>query len=151
MSRVQHPSLCLTAPNPFDPLSIFHVADAKVYNQCVNRILEHQADPESRRRPIYSIGDPKKPLPRFPKKGEVDLVSLTPPCTGFSGLNRCGFLTICTAPTTKQSFSFRKAADVRNTLIAPGLSLVELLRPKYVLSKLLSYVNRGHLLKGLHS
>ncbi|KAF8317753.1 S-adenosyl-L-methionine-dependent methyltransferase [Cantharellus anzutake] len=47
---------------------------------------------------------------------EVDIMSITPPSAGFSGLNR-----------------FRSSGDRRNMLIASGLSLVECFKPTYVI------------------
>lgn len=62
--------------------------DATVYCDDVNNILRNilRKGYSSQQLPFDSIDG--KPLARFPEKGDVDIVSLTPPCTGFSGLNR---------------------------------------------------------------
>ncbi len=58
-------------------------------------------------------------MPRFPSRGEVDLIAAGPPCQGFSRKNK----TAC-----------REAAneDPRNLLVCTVLGWVEHLRPKYL-------------------
>jgi hypothetical protein len=63
-------------------------AESSVFCDDVNNLLNNvvharRSQNANRLRSIFG-----KTLPDFPKEGDVDIVSLTPPCTGFSGLNR---------------------------------------------------------------
>lgn len=93
-----------------------NMPDIKVYNQDANMLLDHT----SRRDQGLEVETLRdlcgKRLPPMPKKGEVDFIYGGPPCQGFSGINR-----------------FRKANDIKNSLLSTYLSYVDYYRPRYVL------------------
>lgn len=80
-----------------------------------------------------------QPLPQFPAPEDIDIISLSPPCTGFSGLNRQVLHVVELFETTfiftRILLSFKSAMDLRNTYIVSGLAFVEHLRPKYIISE----------------
>ncbi|EKM55273.1 uncharacterized protein PHACADRAFT_184086 [Phanerochaete carnosa HHB-10118-sp] len=92
-----------------------------VYTQCSNVLLRHaietQQAPRSRPRQVASLNHKDKDaLPPMPKPGEVDFICGGPPCQSFSGANR-----------------WKKADDIRSTLICNTISYVDFYRPKYFL------------------
>ncbi|KAI0222385.1 hypothetical protein L0F63_007074 [Massospora cicadina] len=87
---------------------------ATVYNQCANLLLK-RAILRREKQPLTAAKDfMGQPLPDMPQPGDVDLIYCGPPCQGFSGINR-----------------FKKANDIKNSLIATTLSYVDFYRPKY--------------------
>ncbi|KAI5117478.1 hypothetical protein M0805_007182 [Coniferiporia weirii] len=94
--------------------------DVKVYNQDCNALLKHAAELRDGKnpKPLKSLGNApgRQQLPPLPSPGEVDLIIGGPPCQAFSGMNH-----------------YKKADDVRLTLIPTMVSYVEFYRPKYVL------------------
>ncbi|KAI0636601.1 S-adenosyl-L-methionine-dependent methyltransferase [Trametes polyzona] len=92
---------------------------ATVYNQCTNKLLEHAVEtaaglaPE----PLWSL-DHAAPqvLPPLPQPGEVDFIFGGPPCQSFSLMNH-----------------YKRADDVRSTLVCNMISYVEFYRPMFFL------------------
>lgn len=61
-----------------------------MYNQCVNLVLERAVEEATTgmSAPLASLSEDGGDLPRFPSRGEVDLIEAGFPCQSFSGLNR---------------------------------------------------------------
>lgn len=83
--RTLHPG-----PPDFEPNNIVSDTpwiESRVICDDVNNVLNcaftRHSQETNRFRTIFG-----KTVPDFPNRGDVDIVSLTPPCTGFSGLNR---------------------------------------------------------------
>ncbi|EGO21115.1 hypothetical protein SERLADRAFT_417509 [Serpula lacrymans var. lacrymans S7.9] len=88
-----------------------------VYNQCTNVLLQHAIDTHEGKNPKPLKGiHSGKVLPGMPKPGDVDFIYGGPPCQSFSGINH-----------------WKKANDIRSTLICNMLSYVEFYRPSYFL------------------
>ncbi|OAD76274.1 hypothetical protein PHYBLDRAFT_132318 [Phycomyces blakesleeanus NRRL 1555(-)] len=87
------------------------------YNQCANVLLERAISLHSRKETPGDLKDHLgRPLRAMPAPGDVDFIYCGPPCQGFSGINR-----------------FKKADDVKNTLVCTALSYVDFYKPKYFL------------------
>ncbi|CAG0915322.1 unnamed protein product [Notodromas monacha] len=104
--------------------------DAFVYEGDINLILDvmmrSDVDPSV---PRVWKGQP------LPQKGEVDIITGGPPCQGYSGMNR---------------FNYRENAKFRNSLVVSFLSMVEYLRPRFVvMENVKTFVthNKGAILK----
>ncbi|KAJ3081819.1 hypothetical protein HK102_002107 [Quaeritorhiza haematococci] len=90
---------------------------ATVYNQCANMLLERAIRKHEHGEQLEPATDfMGRPLVDLPPKGSVDFIYCGPPCQGFSGINR-----------------FKKADDIKNTLVATSLSYADFYRPKYFL------------------
>ncbi|KAJ9073953.1 hypothetical protein DSO57_1011171 [Entomophthora muscae] len=89
---------------------------ATVYNQCANMLLKRAIKTHQNESIPTAKDFMGQPLPDMPQPGDVDLIYCGPPCQGFSGINR-----------------FKKANDIKNSLIATTLSYVDFYRPKYFL------------------
>ncbi|KAG9296763.1 hypothetical protein G9A89_001396 [Geosiphon pyriformis] len=89
-----------------------------VYNQCANLLLERAIAEHGRKEKLPSIEDlsGKPIMTSMPAPGDVDFIYCGPPCQGFSGVNR-----------------FKKADDIKNSLVATALSYVDFYRPDYFL------------------
>lgn len=91
--------------------------DTTVYNQCANLVLKRAISEYSEgQSPAPDKDFLGRPLPMLPPPGSVDLIYCGPPCQGFSGMNR-----------------YKKANDIKNSLIATSLSYVDFYRPDYFL------------------
>ncbi|KAI9032735.1 S-adenosyl-L-methionine-dependent methyltransferase [Phycomyces nitens] len=87
------------------------------YNQCANVLLERAIALHGRKETPEELKDHLgRPLQPMPAPGEVDFIYCGPPCQGFSGINR-----------------FKKADDIKNTLVCTALSYVDFYKPKYFL------------------
>ncbi|OLL21656.1 DNA (cytosine-5)-methyltransferase 1 [Neolecta irregularis DAH-3] len=83
-----------------------------VYNQCANLLLDRAIKEGNGEIPDELLDFQKQKVVPMPARGEVDFIYCGPPC----GINR-----------------FKKANDVKNSLIATSLSYVDFYRPKYFL------------------
>ncbi|KAF7722914.1 hypothetical protein EC973_002594 [Apophysomyces ossiformis] len=87
------------------------------YNQCANILLERAIAQHSRNEQLEEMNDHMgRPLKPMPKPGDVDFIYCGPPCQGYSGINR-----------------YKKADDIKNTLVCTALSYVDFYKPKYFL------------------
>ncbi|KAG0174755.1 hypothetical protein DFQ30_002948 [Apophysomyces sp. BC1015] len=87
------------------------------YNQCANILLERAISQHNRNEIPEELNDHLgRPLKAMPKPGDVDFIYCGPPCQGYSGINR-----------------FKKADDIKNTLVCTALSYVDFYKPKYFL------------------
>ncbi|KAK9679209.1 hypothetical protein K7432_016366, partial [Basidiobolus ranarum] len=90
---------------------------AKVYNQCANLLLDRAIAIHHRGETFPPVKDHmNRIMPEMPAPDTIDFVYCGPPCQGFSGINR-----------------FKKADDVKNSLIATSLSYVDFYKPEYFL------------------
>ncbi|CAG8512544.1 12197_t:CDS:10 [Ambispora leptoticha] len=89
---------------------------ATTYNQCANLLLE-RAIAQHNQEELGELEDFQgKLVEAMPAKGEVQFIYCGPPCQGFSGVNR-----------------YKKADDIKNSLVATALSYVDFYRPEYFL------------------
>ncbi|RKO85641.1 S-adenosyl-L-methionine-dependent methyltransferase, partial [Blyttiomyces helicus] len=88
-----------------------------VHNQCANLLLQRAIDKHENNKtlPVAYDFDGGK-LVDLPPRGSIDFIYGGPPCQGFSGINR-----------------FKKADDIKNTLIATMVSYADFYRPDYFL------------------
>ncbi|ORX99839.1 S-adenosyl-L-methionine-dependent methyltransferase [Basidiobolus meristosporus CBS 931.73] len=90
---------------------------ANVYNQCANLLLDRAIAVHHRGEELPPIKDHmNRVMPEMPAPQDVDFIYCGPPCQGFSGINR-----------------YKKANDIKNSLIATSLSYVDYYRPEYFL------------------
>ncbi|TDL25000.1 S-adenosyl-L-methionine-dependent methyltransferase [Rickenella mellea] len=106
-----------------------------MYNADTNMLLKHAMDCHSMES-SQTLKINNKQVPPMPKPGEVDIIMGGPPCQPYSGMNR-----------------YKKADDIRHTLIPNMMSYVEFYRPQYVLIEnvtgLLSSALQGQQVKGM--
>ncbi|KAI7868026.1 S-adenosyl-L-methionine-dependent methyltransferase [Spinellus fusiger] len=94
-----------------------NVPGSIAYNQCANVLLERAIAQHGRKESLEKLNDHLgRPLKDMPTPGDVDFIYCGPPCQGFSGVNR-----------------FKKADDIKNTLVCTALSYVDFYKPKYFL------------------
>ncbi|KAI0039551.1 S-adenosyl-L-methionine-dependent methyltransferase [Auriscalpium vulgare] len=88
----------------------------KVYNQDTNLLLQHaiQIHEGKNPKPLRSVTETL--LPAMPQPGDVDFIYGGLPCQSFSGANH-----------------YKRADDVRNTLVCNMMSYVEFYKPKFFL------------------
>lgn len=89
---------------------------ATVYNECANILLQRAIDKHDGKELDARKDFQNRPIADMPRPGDVNFIYCGPPCQGFSGINR-----------------FKKADDVKNSLIATALSYVDFYRPEYFL------------------
>ncbi|CAG8618202.1 1992_t:CDS:2, partial [Diversispora eburnea] len=90
---------------------------AIAYNQCANVLLKRAIDEHCNKKQLEVLNDfLGNKVPSMPAPGDVDFIYCGPPCQGFSGINR-----------------YKKANDIKNSLVATALSYVDFYRPEYFL------------------
>ncbi|KAI8138541.1 S-adenosyl-L-methionine-dependent methyltransferase [Fennellomyces sp. T-0311] len=90
--------------------------NATVYNKCANLLLR-RAIAQHHGEQVEAMDDELgRRLKDMPKPGDIDFIYCGPPCQGFSGINR-----------------FKKADEIKNTLVCTALSYVDFYKPSYFL------------------
>ncbi|KAI8913753.1 hypothetical protein DFJ77DRAFT_46145 [Powellomyces hirtus] len=91
--------------------------NSQVYILCANTLLARAIDIQERGKTLPPIRDQAGEwMAELPPKGSIDFIYCGPSCQGYSGLNR-----------------FKKANDIKNTLVVTSLSYVDFYRPTYFL------------------